>query len=111
MFHILERETQWRRENGRPEGFSTMRAFRPIVAVGAKDPLEDQKMLADYFRTFSFSSHHLRTLVTDYPADGTDGLGGIHASVWPSFLHSHPLPFYRMKNILIFYHIAPTSHS
>jgi len=52
MFHILERETQWRRENGLPEGFGAMRASRPIVAVGAKDPLEDQKMLADYFRTF-----------------------------------------------------------
>lgn len=51
MFHILERETQWRRENGRAEGFGTMRAFRPVVAVGAEDPLEDQKMLADYFRT------------------------------------------------------------
>lgn len=50
MFHILEREIQWRRENGRPEGFGAMRAFRPVVAVGAEEPLEDQKMLADYFR-------------------------------------------------------------
>jgi hypothetical protein len=56
MFHILEREAQWRRENGRPEGFDAMRASRPIVAVGAEDPLEDQKLLADYFRKFSFPS-------------------------------------------------------
>lgn len=53
MFHILEREIQWRRQNGRPEGFGAMRASRPVVAVGAEDPLEDQKMLADYFRMYS----------------------------------------------------------
>lgn len=52
MFHILERETEWRRQNGKPQGFGTMRAFRPVVAVGAADPLEDQKMLADYFRMY-----------------------------------------------------------
>jgi hypothetical protein len=50
MFHILEKEMKWRREQGRPEGFDALRARAPIVALGAEDPLEDQKMLADYFR-------------------------------------------------------------
>lgn len=50
MFHILEREIQWRREQGKPEGFGALRSFRPVVAVGAQDPLENQRMLADYFR-------------------------------------------------------------
>lgn len=50
MMHILEREMQWRREQGKPEGFGALRAHKPVVAVGAEEPLEDQKMLADYFR-------------------------------------------------------------
>lgn len=54
MFHIIEREMNWRKERGQPEGFDALRAFRPVVAVGAEDPLEDQKMLADYFREYPF---------------------------------------------------------
>jgi hypothetical protein len=53
MFHILEREMKWRREQGRPEGFEALRSLPPLVALGAEDPLDDQKMLADYFRKHS----------------------------------------------------------
>ena len=50
MFHIIERELQWRRDRGQAEGFETMKAFKPIIALGADEPLEEQKRLADYFR-------------------------------------------------------------
>ena len=50
MFHVLENEMTWRRERIQVEGFETMKAFTPIVAVGAEMPLEDQLMMADYFR-------------------------------------------------------------
>lgn len=50
MFHIIEREMKWRRENGKAEGFEALKAFKPVVAVGAEEPLKDQMMLGDYFR-------------------------------------------------------------
>lgn len=49
MFHIIERELQWRREQGR-SGFKTMTTYRPTIAVGAQHPISDSLLLADYFR-------------------------------------------------------------
>ena len=82
MFHILEREMQWRREQGLNEGFEALRAFKPVIAVGAEDPLEAQKMLADYFRKYLCG--RTGSMVANLASDGRDGLGGIHASVSPT---------------------------
>jgi hypothetical protein len=52
LFHVLEKELEWRKARGQLEGFDTMKAFKPIVAVGADHPLEDELLMADYFRKF-----------------------------------------------------------
>ena len=53
LFHVLEKELEWRRANGRLEGFEAMQTSKPIVAVGADHPLEDEILMADYFRKSS----------------------------------------------------------
>ena len=70
LFHYIEKERAWRKENGRPEGFETLNARKPIgklsdcnradgmenllmcmtVAVGAEEPLAEHMMVADFFR-------------------------------------------------------------
>ena len=65
MFHVIEKEMQWRRKSGRAEGFETLKTSKPIVAVGADRPLNDQIMMADYFReSFHKMEHSIKT--TDY---------------------------------------------
>ncbi len=50
LFHVIEREREWRKSRGQLEGFETMLSSKPIIAVGAEHPLEDEILMADYFR-------------------------------------------------------------
>jgi hypothetical protein len=52
LFHYIEKERAWRKENGRPEGFEALVGRKPLVAVGASEPLNEQMMVADFFRKF-----------------------------------------------------------
>lgn len=66
--------------------------------MGAEDPLEAQKMLADYFREYSLwiPSYICWIGLNTTTTDGRDGLGGIHASVrlpQPTHTLAHTDPF------------------
>ncbi|KAL8993859.1 MAG: hypothetical protein Q9169_006030 [Polycauliona sp. 2 TL-2023] len=62
MFHVIEKEMRWRIENGRPEGFEALKRSKPVIAVGADEPLGGERMQAAYYH-------------------GADGLGNVSTSV------------------------------
>lgn len=51
MFHIIEKEMRWRKEHGRPEGFEALKKSKPVITVGADEPLGGERMQAAYYRT------------------------------------------------------------
>lgn len=52
LFHVLEKEMAWRESTGRPT-YGALNAYKPIVAVGAEHALEDELLVADYFRKYT----------------------------------------------------------
>jgi len=54
MFNVIEKEIQWQKSQGLPEGFRMLRECKPTVAVGAEGPLGGTTLMADYYR-MSFS--------------------------------------------------------
>jgi hypothetical protein len=53
LYHVLEKEFAWRKSQGRPEGYETLKAHKTIVAAGAEHSLADPVLAADYFRMYS----------------------------------------------------------
>ncbi|KAK7932100.1 hypothetical protein PG985_002812 [Apiospora marii] len=76
MFHVLDKEMEWRKSQGRPQGFEALRAYKPIVAIGPEHALEEEILMEDGFH-------------------GSDGLHGVHeahphlnpADTWKALFH------------------------
>ena len=50
MFHVIEKEMQWRQGQGMSSGFDSLQMSKPLLAVGADLPIDDELMMATYFR-------------------------------------------------------------
>lgn len=70
LFHVLEKEMAWRESTGNGRVYGALRAFKPIVAVGAEHALEDEILMADHFRKNILVNCHVK-FVCSAEADQT----------------------------------------
>jgi inosine-uridine nucleoside N-ribohydrolase len=50
LFHVLDQEMQWRKSQGKPQGFEVFRTFKPIISIGPEHALEEEILKEDGFR-------------------------------------------------------------
>lgn len=51
LFYHVEKEIEWRKAQGLKTGFETLtEGPKPVVALGPEHPLEDEMLMADFFR-------------------------------------------------------------
>lgn len=85
LFHVLDKEMEWRESQGKPLGFEVLRTYKPIVAVGPEHALEEELLMEDGFRKYHVpctirSALPERWLIIGF-VDGADGLHGVHEAV------------------------------
>lgn len=62
IFHVLEKELEWRKSQGKPEGFEALKAYKPLVAIGPEHALEEEVLKEDGFRRSYNIAHHCSRL-------------------------------------------------
>jgi hypothetical protein len=67
LFHVIQHELKYREKIGLPKGFRALEKVKPLVALGADEPLDGTAKSADYFH-------------------GRDGLAGLYTA------HPHLTP-------------------
>jgi inosine-uridine nucleoside N-ribohydrolase len=81
IFHVLDKELSWRKAQGKPEGFAALKAYKPIVAIGAEHALEEENLREDGFRKLHVLTFMENKTTNRTTADGVDGLHGVHETV------------------------------
>ncbi|KAH8881264.1 nucleoside hydrolase [Thozetella sp. PMI_491] len=76
LFHVLEKEMAWREAHGSSTPYESLKAYKPLIAVGPTHPLEEEELMADNFH-------------------GSDGLHGVHEA------HPHLSPAETWRSLFV----------